>query len=54
MSLVELYRNIGEYKVELGELFLTEKGKVVYLPFYKNVQISSKFYAQFHNKSVMA
>jgi len=53
-SLVELYRNIGEFKVELGELFITEKGKIVYLPFYKNVQTSSKFYAQFHNKSVLA
>ena len=27
--------------------------KVVYLPFYQFVQMSSKFYAQFHNKSVL-
>ena len=26
---------------------------MVYLPFYKYVQTSSKFYAQFHNKSIL-
>jgi hypothetical protein len=52
-SIVELYRNMGEYKLEESEVFATAKGKVVYMPFYKKMQITSKFYAQFHNKSVL-
>jgi hypothetical protein len=27
-------------------------GNLVYLPFYKKMQTTSKFYAQFHNKSI--
>lgn len=52
-SLVELYRNMGEYKLQESQVFVTLKGRLVYLPFYKKLQTSSKFYAQFHNKSVL-
>jgi uncharacterized protein with PQ loop repeat len=52
-AIVELYRNLGEYKLEGEELFLTGKQQLVYLPFYKRINTSSKFYAQFHNKSVL-
>jgi hypothetical protein len=52
-SLVWLYRKVGEFKVEEDELFLAAGDRVVYLPFYKRINTSSKFYAQFHNKSVL-
>lgn len=52
-SLVQLYRNVGEYKIDPQELYLTDTKRIVYLPFYKYLQTSSKFYAQFHNKSVL-
>lgn len=53
-SLIDLYRHAGEFKLDVNELFLTDAGKVVYLPFYRNYQTTSKFYAQFHNKSILA
>lgn len=52
-SFVELYRAMGEYKLEEGEVFVNSAGKILYMPFYKRLQITSKFYAQFHNKSVL-
>jgi hypothetical protein len=52
-SVVELYRRMGEFKLEESEVFVTAEGKVVYMPFYKRMQLTSKFYAQFHNKSVL-
>lgn len=52
-SFVELYRAMGEYKLEEGEVFVNSAGKILYMPFYKRMQITSKFYAQFHNKSVL-
>jgi hypothetical protein len=51
--IVELYRRMGEFKLEESEVFVTAQGKVVYMPFYKRMQMTSKFYAQFHNKSVL-
>lgn len=53
-SLLKLYRSMGEYKLELSELYLNAHSQLVYLPLYKKVQMTSKFYAQFHNKSVLA
>ena len=52
-SLVWLYRKVGEFKVEEDELFVAAGNRVVYLPFYKRINTSSKFYSQFHNKSVL-
>lgn len=34
-------------------MFVNAARKIVYLPFYTNVRTSSKFYAQFHNKSII-
>lgn len=53
-SLIDLYRHAGEFRLDMSELFMTESGKVVYLPFYRNLHTTSKFYAQFHNKSILA
>ena len=53
-SLIDLYRHAGELRLDVSCLFLTDTGKVVYLPFYHNYQTTSKFYAQFHNKSIIA
>jgi hypothetical protein len=52
-SIVDLYRSMGEYKLEESEVFVNASGRVVYMPFYKKLQMTSKFYAQFHNKSVL-
>jgi hypothetical protein len=52
-SFLRLYRSMGEYKLELSEIYLTALSQLVYLPLYKRVQMTSKFYAQFHNKSVL-
>lgn len=32
---------------------MTAGNRIVYLPFYKRFNTSSKFYAQFHNKSIL-
>jgi hypothetical protein len=44
---------MGEYKLEESEVFVNSNEKVVYMPFYKKLQITSKLYAQFNNKSVL-
>jgi len=48
-----LYKNVGEFKLEEEELFMTAGHRITYLPFYKRFNTSSKFYAQFHNKSIL-
>ena len=53
-ALIIFYQSIGEYKVEEEELFVSADSRIVYLPFYKRINTSSKFYAQFHNKSILA
>lgn len=32
---------------------MTKQGRVVYMPFYRRMQTTSRFYAQFNNKSVL-
>lgn len=53
-AMISFYHNIGEFKVEEEQLFWTATLRIVYLPFYKRINTSSKFYAQFHNKSILA
>ena len=34
-------------------MLLNDAGRLVYLPLYRRLQTTSRFYAQFHNKSAL-
>lgn len=52
-AFVELYGKLGQFKVERDEVLLNDAGRLVYLPLYRRLQTTSRFYAQFHNKSAL-